>query len=191
MIRVFLLAVVGLLALVMIAGRLPAGGGRPPGAAVAAVAVAEASSPARWDGTWEGSLTTYRADGTPEQTASVRCERQTVTPTEQRIVITERWGDGRTRVLTGSLTTDGGQIARRLTNPDGTLTVYTGRKAGAVLFWHHRDELAGVEESLREEIVATPGGDLYTVDGFRLSERGGRAVRLIEGRYHRAARDGQ
>lgn len=183
MIRVLLLALAGLVALVIVAHHVPA--------PLAARPDDMASPFSRREGTWEGTFTSYRPDGTMVDTLQVRHEYQRVSDTQQTVVISDRHADGRTSTSTGRDTVNGDALECRLTNPDGTLRILTGRRVGETLFWRRHDELRGIDESYREQILQTPAGDLYTVDGAGVYGKDDRGMLLFEGRYRRVDRAGE
>lgn len=187
MIRVFLLAVVAFAALVLVAQRLPY---QPPPAAAEAGGTAEDDEPrstgpfARWDGVWEGTLTARLPDGTVVESARVRQEHTTITPTEQKVDITERDPAGRAVVRRRVQRFVGERLECRVTDAGGAVKVLSGAVAGEALIWSRREPATGREETYREEVVRLAGGDLYTIDGYRRDSAGGTLV--IEGRLRRA-----
>ena len=182
MIRVFLLAMLGLVALVMVAHHLPA---------YLRPAAVEADVFGRWEGVWEGTFTTYLPDGTPVESSAARHEHTRVSDTEQRLVITDRFPDGRILVTTGEVRSVGDRLECRLSDERGVPEVLEGRRAADGLVWHRRDQMAGSEETIFEEVVPTTDGDLYTVHGVRVSGKDGRETRLFQGRYRRVNRAGE
>jgi len=189
MIRVFILSVLAFAALVMVARNLR--GRAPEPTEVIEQIVEDESTPfARWDGAWEGTFNTRRPDGTLESSVQVHQEYTTITPTEQKVTITDRLADGTVKESRGQNTEVNGALECRLWEPDGAMKLLTGTRAGRALFWHRRDAAAGIEETFREEIVRDAGGDLYTIDGVGLYGKGRAEVLLYEGRYRRADRIG-
>ena len=189
MIRVFILALLAFAALVMVARNLR-GHAPEPTEMIEQVAQDESSPFARWDGAWEGTFNTRRPDGTLESSLQVHQEYTTITPTEQSVTITDRHADGSIKESRGQNTEVNGSLECRLWEPDGTMKLLTGTRAGRALFWHRRDTVAGIEETFREEIVRDAGGDLYTIDGVGLYGKSRTEVLLYEGRYRRVDRAG-
>jgi len=186
MIRVFFLGLIGLAALVVIARQFPA---VPDGGIAPSEALDQTGGPfARMDGDWEGAVVTYLPDGTPLSTQKSRRQHDSMSPGLQNITITMRQPDGTTAtpkvIMTGRSLEQQGALRRELSGPDGTLAVYAGRRAGLAMIWHRRDDAAGLEETLREEVIRTAQGDLYTLDGTGSYEKGRRRV-IFEGRFRR------
>ena len=186
MIRVFLLGVLGLIALAMVARNLPKYAAQEP-AAIAGAPVDETAPFARWAGAWEGEFVTRRPDGTVVEITKVRQEYTDVTPGEQRVVITDRHASGETIVSNGFNQVVDGGLECRLTDQNGISKILKGRRESATIFWHRRDAGTGLSESFREQILALPAGDLYTIDGFGIYGGAGGTVLLFEGRYHRVS----
>ena len=189
MIRVFVLAILALVALVAIARNLP--GMQPPeasgeAAAEMATTVEQLSPFARWEGVWEGKLSAFRSDGEPVSSVTVRQVHDTVSETEQTVSIIERQTDGETKEFTGTTLLVDERFERRFLMPDGASVVYAGRREGNAIFWHRLDPVTGLEETIREEIIRSVDGDLYTIDGMRRDRQAGGEILLIQGRYHRA-----
>ncbi len=187
MIRVFVLALLALVALVAIVRNLP--GRRPADSPVEeSGAVAEQSPLSRWQGAWEGTLTTHRPDGETLSNVLVFQQNDAVSPTEQAFSIIERRPDGRTQEVRGKTLLIGDRFERHFQGPDGSSVVYSGRQEGSGIFWHREDPEGGLEEAFREEIIGSDDGDLYTIDGMRRLQSG-REVLLIKGRLRRAIQD--
>jgi len=186
MIRVFLLALLALGALVLVATRLPYQAPAPRAAheiSEEAEGSGEAGPFARWDGIWEGTLTTRRPDGTIVETAQVRQESTTISPAEQKINVMDR-GAGRGAVISRHVHREvGDHLECEVTDPNGLRKILRGNLSGPVIFWHRRDPSTRGEESYREEVLRLPGGDLYTLDGFRVDAKGESLI--YEGRYRR------
>ena len=187
MIRVFLLGVLGLIALALVARNLPDYAvPTSAGAPARMPAAADDTAPfVRWEGVWEGAFVSRRPDGTVVETTSVRQEYTSLNPLEQSVVITDQHGSGPAIVSNGTNRAVPGGLECRVTDPNGITKVYTGVKEQGALFWHRRDPAAGIEEGFREEILALPDGDLYTVDGFGIYGANGGSVLQFEGRYRR------
>jgi hypothetical protein len=186
MIRVFLLALLGLAALAMVARNLPEALRPAPDRAVEWEA--DTTPLDRWDGTWAGTFITYEADGKPVSTVS-RTLRYTRSDDRNQVVsITDEDSGGRTRESRQEQAFDGTAMTSRRTMEDGTISVLEGHRAGGAVTWHRKDSATGAFESYRERIVSSPEGDLLTVDGVMLT-RSGAAPRLFEGRYHRLDQD--
>lgn len=186
MIRVSLLGVLGLIALVLVARNLPdyPGPGQT-GEAAGRVAADDTAPFARWAGVWEGVFVSRRPDGTPVESTRVRQEYIDVNPLEQSVVITDKQASGVTIVSHGTNRSVPGGLECRVTDPNGVSKVLEGRKEGTAIFWHRRVLSAGIEESFREEILRTPTGDLYTIDGVGFYGGAAGTVLLFEGRYRR------
>ena len=186
MIRVFLLALVALAALLLVATHLPY---QPPAPRTAqeiseeAEGSPEAGPFARWDGVWEGTLTTRRPDGTIVQTAKLRQEHTTISPAEQKINVKDRGAGGGAVISKHVHREVGDQLECEVTDPNGARRILGGNLSGSAIFWHRRDPATRAEESYREEILRLPGGDLYTLDGFRVDPSGESLI--YEGRYRR------
>ena len=180
MIRVFLIALVGLFALAMVAHHLPAEL-RPAGGD-------DASLLGRWEGVWDGTLVSYRPDGTAAETLRARYEYRRLSDSEQTLVMTYHAEGGATRGYTGSQALVGEVFERNVAQADGKPGRLAGRRVGDAIFWHHRDASTGAEETYREQILSTPDGDLYTIDGAGSGGKGG--MLLYEGRFHRVDRAG-
>lgn len=182
MIRVFFLGMIGLVALVLIARQFPAA---PRPDAAREEALERAAGPfARMDGVWEGAIVTYAADGTRLSSDTARRQHDSLSPGHQEIVLTLHHADGRTDTLRGRSTEQQGSLRRELRDAAGGVAVYTGRQAGLAVIWHRSDPAAGIEETLREEVIRTVQGDLYTLDGAGSYENGRQRV-LVEGRFRR------
>ncbi|HKY32281.1 MAG TPA: hypothetical protein VJV23_07080 [Candidatus Polarisedimenticolia bacterium] len=187
MTRALALGVLALLALSLIARAFP---GDPSALAQPASGPSDAAPFAPWDGAWEGAFNVYQPDGTRESSVSVRQRYVSLSPTEQNVEIVDRLPDGSTRVSRGRNVASGGRLECRIWEPDGTSKLLVGRRLGRALLWHRRDDAAGVEETFREEILLTPSGELYTIDGYGLYGTGaGRRHLLFEGRYRRAGEE--
>ena len=184
MIRVFILAVLAFAALVMVAHNL---GVRAPERtdAIEQVVEDDASPFALWDGAWAGTFNIRRPDGTLESSLQVRQVYTTLSPTEQSVTISDQRSDGSVKESRGKNTASNGELECRLWEPDGTMKLLTGTRAGRALFWHRRDTTAWIEETFREEIVRDAGGDLYTIDGVGVYGKGREQILLYEGRYRR------
>lgn len=183
MVRVFLIGVLALVALALVAVNLPERARPNPGGASS-----EGLSilPARFDGLWEGTLTSYRPDGRVEESSEESRLFTRMAPGERALTITRVLRDGGSEELSGTeVEAPGGELKRRIQIPGGGLASSSGRRVGTAIFWHREDPASGLRETLREEIVATPSGDLYTLDGARAS--GGQLL-ILEGRYRRADR---
>lgn len=187
MIRVFLLALVALAALVMVANHLPYQPAAPAFAREPAPEGAERSPDAgpfaRWGGVWEGTISTRRPGGTLVETVRVRQERTLVSAIEQKVVATQRGSGGSATVSIGIQRVRDYGLESRLTDPGGVEKVFAGSLQGDAIFWYRRDPVTRRQESYREEILRTPGGDLYTIDGFRVDPDGETVV--YEGRFRR------
>jgi len=181
MIRVFLISLVALVALAMVAHHLPAEL-RPAGGD-------DESLLGRWEGAWEGTLVSYRPDGSTLQSVRARYEYRRVSATEQTLVMTDRAADGSTRGSTGAQALIGDAFERTIALADGKPSRFSGRRVGDAIFWHHRDAATGAEETYREQILSTPDGDLYTIDGA--GSPGKEGLLLFEGRFHRVDRAGE
>src|SRR5678815_4675162 len=94
MIRVFLISLVALVALAMVAHHLPAEL-RPAGGD-------DESLLGRWEGAWEGTLVSYRPDGSTLQSVRARYEYRRVSATEQTLVMTDRAPDGSMYTIDGA-----------------------------------------------------------------------------------------
>jgi hypothetical protein len=186
MIRVFLLALLGLAALAMAARNLPEALRPAPDRAVEWEA--DTTPLDRWDGSWSGTFITYEADGSLASTVRRSLRYTRADDRLQSVAITDEDAGGRSREFRLEQTFDGSRLTSRRTMEDGTVVVLEGRRAGGAVTWHWKDAATGVFESYRERIVATPEGDVLTVDGVRLPG-GGAAPRLFEGRYHRLDQD--
>src|SRR5262245_31964947 len=185
MIRVFVLGVLGLIALALVAHNLPEYSVRAK-ALIAAPATIDESAPfARWDGTWEGEFVTRRPDGTLVERTRVLQKYTSLNSREQDVVITDQHGSGPAIVSKGSNRLVNGGLECRVTDPNGATKVLQGRQEDGAFFWHRRDPAAGIEESYREEIISMPGGDLYTIDGFGIYGVKPASVLMFEGRYRR------
>jgi hypothetical protein len=182
MIRVFLLAMLGLVALVMVAHNLPA--------YLRAPAADQADIFGRWEGVWEGTSNTYLMDGTSVESSAARHEHTRVSDTEQRLVITNRFPDGRILVTSGELRLVGDRFECRLSDERGVPEVLTGWKTADGIVLRSTEPAAGFEAISFNEIVPTSEGDLYTVSGIR-APKDGREMRLFQGRYHRVKRAGE
>ena len=187
MIRVFLLALVALAALMMVADRLPYQPAAPAPvsepAPDGAAGVPDAGPFARWGGVWEGTISTRRPGGTLVEAVRVRQERTIVSAFEQKVVATQRGSGGGATVSIGIQRVRDYGLESRLTDPNGIERVFAGGLQGDAIFWYRRDPVTRREESYREEILRTPEGDLYTIDGFRFDPVGETLV--YEGRFRR------
>ena len=186
MIRVFLLAVLGLAALAFLSHHLPDYLRATPDRQV--TWEADAAPLARWEGVWSGSYSTYRADGTQVASTTARHEYRRQDDRRLAVTIVDQPDSGGELTTRGELTFDGSMLASRLTHPDGAGVVMQGRRVGDTVFWHRLDPVRGEEETLRERIVSTPDGDVLTVDGVVVSIKDGRGLMLSEGRYRRVDR---
>lgn len=192
MVRVFLLAVLSLLALVLVARALPSPGGQPMVAGMEADSFDPRSPFAPWDGVWQGTLNIYHPDGSLESSAQVRREHASLSADEQTILIVGHAADGRETHERGRETMAGERLERRLWGDDGTSRLLQGRLIGRAILWHREDPRTGMEETLREEILHTGKEDLYTIDGWGTYPTGGGAApvrRVFEGRFRRSERD--
>ena len=181
MVRVFLIGVLALVALALVAVNLPERGRPHPDGGDP-----QSASTARIEGLWEGTLTAYRPDGTVEQSLKESRLVAKVSPGERALTITRLLPGGGSEELSGSeVEAAGGDLKRRIQVPGGGLAVLSGKRVGPAIFWHRQDAASGLKETLREEILETPGGDLYTLDGMRAT--GGQLL-ILEGRYRRADR---
>jgi len=186
MIRVFLLALVGLAALAMVARNLPEYLRPAPAREIEWSADREPLG--RWEGTWSGTFITYAPDGTPGATIHRTLRYVSEGAGRQRVAISDEQAGGTTRESLLEQTFDGTTLKSRMTLKDGTMAAWEGRRAGDAVIWHRKDPATGAVESFRERIVAVPGGDMLTVDGVRVPAGGG-APQLIEGRYRRLDQD--
>ena len=186
MIRVFLLGVLGLIALALVARSLPKYDVRRAPVVDGAVAADGSGLFARWAGVWEGEFTTRRPDGTLVAVTKVRQEYTDVNDNEQNVVITDWPAGGAAIVSSGTNRSGPDGLECVLTDPNGVTKLLEGRQAGSAIIWHRHDAEARVEETFREEILAMPGGDVYTIDGFGIYGGATGTVLLFEGRYHRA-----
>ena len=185
MVRVFLIGVLALVALALVAVNLP---DRARPHQEAGTGNGGSLSRERFEGLWEGTLTIFRPDGQVEQSSEESRLFRRVAAGERALAITRLLPGGGSEELSGSeVEAPGGDLKRRIQKPGGGTAVSTGRRVGAAIFWHRQDPVSGLRETLREEIVATPGGDLYTLDGARATGPGGQLL-ILEGRYRRADR---
>lgn len=178
MIRVFVLGVLGLVALVLVARALPA---YPVRAAVDV----ETAPFARWEGVWEGEFVARRPDGTIVETTNVRQEYTSLSPLEQNVVITDRHGSAPAEVSHGVNRSVSGRLECLVTDSRGVTKTLEGVRQGGAIFWHRREPAAGIQESFREEVLSLPEGDLYTIDGFGVYGADAADILLFEGRYRR------
>jgi hypothetical protein len=191
MVRVFVLALLALGGLALVARALPSPAGAPRLLGGMDDTSDTLEGLARWDGAWEGTWRRYTPEGGVESATRVRREHTTLSETEQTLGIQEGIESASPVRRRGRITRRDGGLACQVWNPDGTVVEWQGHMSGLVIFWHRRDPRSGVEESLREEIVRTADGDLYSVDGWTISgdPQGGQLRRTLEGRYRRPAQD--
>jgi len=185
MIRVCLLALLGLAVLAMVARNLPEYLRSAPDRVLEWSA--DASPLDRWEGTWAGTFITYGPDGTPG--AAVRRTLRYARPDagRQLVTVTDEEAGGATRESRMEQTFDGTSLRSRRTSEDGTVALLEGRRVGGAVIWHRKDPATGTMESFRERIISTSEGAMLTVDGVRVT--GGGAPQLFEGRYHRLDQD--
>jgi len=193
MVRVFVLGLLALGALVLVVRGLPSPAAAPRLFGGEDAITDNVEGLARWDGVWEGTLRRYEPDGSLESATRERREHTTLSQSEQTLRVQDEAEGAAPQQRRGRITWQGGRLGCQIWNPDGSVMIADGRMAGRVIFWHRRDERTGLEESVREEILRLPDGDLYTLDGWGIYPRsgGGQARLTLEGRYRRSARDAE
>jgi hypothetical protein len=191
MVRVFVLAVLALGGLALVARAMP-----PPALPPQRLGGVEDASDtleglARWEGSWEGTWRRYTAEGGLESATQVRRDHTTLSDGEQTIAIVEGTEGPSPVRRRGRITRNDGRLTCQVWNPDGSAVEWQGQMSGRVIWWHRRDPRTGAEESLRDEVIRTAEGDLYSVDGWSIAAepQGGQIRRTLEGRYRRPARD--
>ena len=188
MIRVCLLALMALLALVLVAKNLP--GRAPEETTLVAQNDENGSDFARYEGVWKGSFNIHLPDGELDSTVVVEQTYTTVSSTEQSVLITDRHTDGRVEVSRGRNVERDGSLTCEVWSEDGALKkVFTGHRSGRAIFWHRVDAAHAIEETFREEIIRTPEGDLYTIDGAGTYGGAGGKMLIYSGRYRRVDQD--
>lgn len=188
MIRVFVLAVLAFIALLAIANNLPDSQPEAPERGPAGD-VEEISVFSRYNGRWQGRLTAYRLDGTPISSVTVRREHTLISPTEQSVLISFQYEDGRRETTRATNRVVDGDLESEVHRPDGSSLVLTGKRVGGAIFWFWRDEASGSEESRREAVLALEDEDLFTVDGVRHRSTEADDLVVLEGRYRRVRQD--
>ena len=138
-------------------------------------------------GTWRGPFVVLAADGAPLDSLTAT-HRYRWDGAVQRGTLTDRYADGRTiRATARNYVADDGTLVCEVTKA-GETTVHTGRvRPDGAVVWHRTTE-AGVVESYRERVVATPTGPAYHIDGFGIYPTDGNAPPtrvLFYGRYRR------
>jgi len=169
MIRVFIIGVLALAALVLISGHLP---------------IAESGDP--MDGVWEGTLNTYTMQGDLVSSKRMRLQYAPEADGVRKVAISARRADGTVEEATGEIRDIEGRLERRLVDRRGEETLFAGTRAGAAIIWHGGDASSQARQAWREQIVRTPDGDLYTVDGVGVFGDGSARVELYEGRYRKS-----
>jgi hypothetical protein len=156
----------------------------PPPARTLPPAVRAALDPLT--GTWQGPFVVLAADGAPLDSLTAT-HRYRWDGAVQRGTLVDRYADGRvTRATARNYVAADGTLVCEVTTEGGATTVHTGRVLpdGAIV-WHRTTD-AGLVESYRERVVATPTGPAYHIDGFGVYPSGGDAPPtrvLFYGRY--------
>lgn len=134
-------------------------------------------------GKWQGIFRTFAFDGTLLDSLRVQ-HRISWSGDTQKVVITDRYSDGRVVVSHGENFVRGDTLFCGVRKPDGSRTALTGKVSDGRLFWSRVDEAAGVQEVFKEYVGRTREGAVYFIDGVGVYGSGPRKrILLFEGRY--------
>jgi len=141
-------------------------------------------------GEWKGPFVVYTPEG--EQVDSLTAEHRYRWEGDVQVgTQIDRYPDGRVvRKTARNYVNDDGVLICEVDQPDGTTVTYRGRVSDGAIVWHRRAE-AGLVETFREQVVDTPSGPEYRIDGFGVypNDDGSRSYLQFVGRYQAVHQD--
>ena len=159
--------------------------GPPPASAQSPRAALESLT-----GHWTGPFVAYTPEG--EQVDSLMAEHRYRWEGDVQVgTQIDRYPDGRVvRKTARNYVNDDGVLICEVDQPDGTTVTYRGRVSDGAIVWHRRTE-AGLVETFREQVVDTPSGPEYRIDGFGVypNDDGSRGYLQFVGRYQAVHQD--
>ncbi|MDQ7065396.1 MAG: hypothetical protein Q9P90_14260 [candidate division KSB1 bacterium] len=143
---------------------------------------------APYTGEWTGEFRIYTLDGALQTTIQVR-QRYFWDGDTQKVVITDRYPDGRVERSHALNYLDGDTPVCLVRKADGTVVRLIGQKQAGRLFWKHDAPKQQKYEIFKEYVDTIGGVSLYFIDGLGMYGSGAhRTILIFEGRYRKVKR---
>ncbi len=141
-----------------------------------------------YTGEWTGEFRIFTLNGALQTTIQVR-QRYFWDDDTQRVVITDRYPDGRVERSHALNYLDGDTPVCLVRKADGTVVRLIGQKQAGRLFWKHDAPQQQKYEIFKEYVDTIGGVSLYFIDGLGVYGSGAhRTILIFEGRYRKVKR---
>ena len=158
----------------------------PPDARAQSSAVRALFEP--YTGEWTGEFRIFTLNGALKSTIQVH-QRYFWDGDTQKVVITDRYPDGRIERSNALNYLDGDTPVCLVRKADGTVVRLIGQKQAGRLFWKNDAPQQQKYEIFKEYVDTIGGASLYFIDGLGVYGSGEhRTILIFEGRYRKVRR---